>query len=84
MWQQNSRYAVKIITKGKFISASRSRSKELNLQLQLQIKFSLSMRQTTTASEQEPAPALKHNLPGTDSSNLQENFLARTLICSFE
>ena len=42
--QQNSRYAVKVIAKGGFISASRS--KELNLQLQLQIKFNLSMRQT--------------------------------------
>ena len=42
--QQNSRYAVKLIAKGGFISASRS--KELNLQLQLQIKFNLSMRKT--------------------------------------
>ena len=42
--QQNSCYAVKVIAKGGFISASRS--KELNLQLQLQIKFNLSMRQT--------------------------------------
>ena len=40
--QQNSRYAVKVIAKGGFISASRS--KELNLQLQLQIKFNLSMQ----------------------------------------
>ena len=35
--QQNSRYAVKVIAKGGFISASRS--KEFNLQLQLQIKL---------------------------------------------
>ena len=27
---------------------------------------------------------LKHNLPGIDSSNLQGNFQARILICSFE
>ena len=27
--------------------------------------------------------SLKHNIPGTDSSNLQGNFLARVLICSF-
>ena len=40
--QQNSRYAVKVIIKGGFISASRS--KELNLQLQLQIKFNLSVQ----------------------------------------
>ena len=40
--QQNSRYAVKVIAKGGFISASRS--KELNLQLQLQIKFNLSVQ----------------------------------------
>ena len=42
--QQNSNYAVKVIAKGGFISASRS--KELNLQLKLQIKFNLSMRKT--------------------------------------
>ena len=42
--QQNSRYAVKVIAKGGFISASRS--KELNLQLQLQVKFNLLMQQT--------------------------------------
>ena len=47
--QQNSRYAVKVITKGGFISASRS--KDLNLQLQLQIKFNLSMPQTILSSE---------------------------------
>ena len=42
--QQNSRYAVKLITKGGFITASRSQA--LGLQRQLQIKFNLSMRQT--------------------------------------
>ena len=42
--QQNSRYAVKLITKGGFITASRSQA--LGLQRQLQIKFKLSMRQT--------------------------------------
>ena len=40
--QQNSRYAVKPITKGGFIKASRS--EELSLQRQLQIKFNLSVR----------------------------------------
>ena len=46
--QQNSRYAVKLITKGGFITASRS--KELSLQRQLQVKFNLSMRQTILRS----------------------------------
>ena len=41
-FQQNSRYAVKLITKGGFITASRSQ--ELSLQRQLQIKCDLSMR----------------------------------------
>ena len=36
-FQQNSRYAVKLITKGGFITASRSQA--LGLQRQLQIKF---------------------------------------------
>ena len=43
--QQNSRYAVKLITKGGFITASRSQAR-LSLQRQLHIKFNLSMRQT--------------------------------------
>ena len=43
-FQQNSRYAVKPVMKGRFITASRSQ--ELSLQRQLQIKFNLSMRQT--------------------------------------
>ena len=46
--QQNSRYAVKLITKGGFITASRS--KELSLQRQLQGKFNLSMRKTILRS----------------------------------
>ena len=46
--QQNSRYAVRLITKGGFITASRS--KELSLQRQLEITFNLSMRQTILRS----------------------------------
>ena len=46
--KQNSRYAVKVIAKVGFISASRL--KELNLQRQLQIKFNLSMLQTILRS----------------------------------
>ena len=50
--QQNSRYAVKLITKGGFIKGSRS--EELSLQRQLQIKFNLSMRQTILRSTIHP------------------------------
>ena len=46
--QQNSGYAVRLITKGGFITASRS--KELSLQRQLEITFNLSMRQTILRS----------------------------------
>ena len=42
-FNKNNCYAVKLITKGGFITVSRSQ--ELNL-WQLQIKFNLSMRQT--------------------------------------
>lgn len=42
-FQQNSRYAVKLITKGEFITASFSQN--LSLQRQLHIKFNLGMRQ---------------------------------------
>ena len=65
---KSSRYAVKLITKGGFITASRSHA--LSFQRQLQIDATNN--------------SLMHNLPGTDSSNLQGNFLARILICSFE
>ena len=70
--QLNSRYIVKLITKGGFITASRS--KELCLQRQLQIKF------TGINVTNNP---LKHNLLGIDSSTLQGNFLARILIFFF-
>ena len=45
--QQNSRYAVRLITKGGFITASRS--KELSLQRQLEITFNLCDKQSSEA-----------------------------------
>ena len=60
--QQNSRYAVKVIAKGGFISASRS--KELNLQLQLQINFNLSMRQKILRITRYWLPQSSRKYPG--------------------
>ena len=66
--QQNSRYAVKVIAKGGFISASRS--KELNLQLQLQINFNLSMRQTILWITRYWLPQSSRKFPGQNTDLL--------------
>ena len=66
--KQNSRYAVKVITKGGFISASRS--KELNLQLQLQINFILSMRQTILRITRYWLPQSSRKYPGQNTDLL--------------
>ena len=63
--QQNSRYAVKVIAKGGFISASRS--KEHNLQLQLQINFNLSMRQTILWITRYWLPQSSRKIPGQNT-----------------
>ena len=63
--QQNSRYAVKVIAKGRFISALRS--KELNLQLQLQINFNLWMRQTILWITRYWLPQSSRKIPGQNT-----------------
>ena len=63
--QQNSRYAVKVIAKGGFISASRS--KELNLQLQIRINFNLSMRQTILWITRYWLPQSSRKCPGQNT-----------------